>query len=174
MPPNLALSQSSECVGASRASGTVVDRSFKATFRWVRRAIHETMDALEVCGLSAEDMGSIEIVLAEALNNIVEHAYPEDDPGEIHLVLRLRNSGLMVEVSDRGRPMPNGRAPIGNHPMAEFNEDPMPEGGYGWYLIRELVQDLIYDRRDGANYLIFRLAINQDKGPAKPAGLDAD
>jgi serine/threonine-protein kinase RsbW len=155
-------------------NGTVVDTTFKATFRWVRRAIHETMDALEVCRLSAEDMGSIEIVLAEALNNIVEHAYPEGDPGEIHLVLRKRNSGLMVQISDRGRPMPNGRAPIGNHPMAEYNDDPMPEGGYGWYLIRELVQDLIYDRRDGENFLIFRLAITVDASPAPTARIDTN
>lgn len=174
MRPNLALSQTGGPVPVTSTNGAVVNRSFKATFRWVRRAIHETMDVLEVCRLSAEDLGSVEIVLAEALNNIVEHAYPDGDPGEIHLVLRLRNSGLMVEISDRGRPMPNGRAPIGNHPMAEFNDDPMPEGGYGWYLIRELVQDLIYDRRDGANYLIFRLAINQDRNPARPAGTGAE
>lgn len=141
--------------------GVVVDMSFKATFRWVRRAVHETMDSLEGRGLTAEEMGSVEIVLAEALNNVVEHAYPPDEPGDIKLTLRLRRSGVMVEIRDRGRPMPNGRAPLGNHPMTEFDHDPMPEGGYGWYLIRELVQDLIYDRRDGENFLVFRLAIGK-------------
>lgn len=139
--------------------GVVVEMSFKATFRWVRRAVHETMDALEGRGLTPEEMGSVEIVLAEALNNVVEHAYPAEEPGDIRLTLRLRRTGVMVEIRDQGRPMPNGRAPLGNHPMAEFDPDPMPEGGYGWYLIRELVQDLIYDRRDGANFLVFRLAI---------------
>lgn len=141
------------------AEGVVVDMAFKATFRWVRRAVHETMDALEGRGLTLEDMGSVEIVLAEALNNVVEHAYPPDEPGEVKLKLRLRQSGVMIEIRDRGRPMPNGRAPLGNHPMAEFDHDPMPEGGYGWYLIRELVQDLIYDRRDDENFLVFRLAL---------------
>lgn len=144
---------------AGASEGVVVQLDFKATFKWVRRGIHEAMDALERCDLSAEEMGSVEIVLAEALNNIVEHAYPQDDPGDIRLTLRLRRTGLMVEIRDRGRPMPNGRAPLGNHPMVEFDQDPMPEGGYGWYLIRELVQDLIYDRRDGENFLVFRLTI---------------
>lgn len=139
--------------------GVVVDKAFKATFRWVRRAVHETMDCLEGRGLTPEEMGSIEIVLAEALNNVVEHAYPPEAPGDVRLTLRLRRSGAMVEIRDQGRPMPNGRAPLGNHPMAEFDKDPMPEGGYGWYLIRELVQDLIYDRRDGENFLVFRMAI---------------
>lgn len=137
--------------------GEVFRITFKATYRWVRRAIHEAMDALEGHHLSAEELGSVEIVLAEALNNVVEHAYPQDEPGEVELSLRFRGSGLMVEISDRGRPMPKGRVPLGNHPMAEFDHDPMPEGGYGWYLIRELVRDLIYDRRDGQNFLIFRI-----------------
>ncbi|MEQ9042120.1 MAG: ATP-binding protein [Silicimonas sp.] len=139
--------------------GVVLRFSFKATYRWVRRAIHEAMDSLETCNLTAEEMGSVEIVLAEALNNIVEHAYPQDKPGDIHMTLKLRRTGLLVEIRDQGKPMPNGRAPLGNHPMAEFDDDPMPEGGYGWYLIRELVQDLVYDRRNDENFLIFRLAI---------------
>ena len=101
----------------SRRHGVVTELSFKATFRWVRRAIHEAMDALEAHNLTAEEMASVEIVLAEALNNIVEHAYPQDAPGDVHLSLRLRGTGLLVEVRDQGRPMPNGRAPIGNHPI---------------------------------------------------------
>ena len=158
MPHDTAVNGAMQEEPAGPPQGLVKQTRFKATFRWVRRVIHDSMDALEPYGLSAEEMGSIEIVLAEALNNVVEHAYPDDETGEVTLSLRLRNSGLMVEVRDQGRPMPQGRAPIGDHPMAEDN-DPMPEGGYGWYLIRELVRDLIYDRRDGENILIFRLVI---------------
>ena len=95
----------------SRRHGVVTELSFKATFRWVRRAIHEAMDALEAHNLTAEEMASVEIVLAEALNNIVEHAYPQAAPGDVHLSLRLRGTGLLVEVRDQGRPMPNGPAP---------------------------------------------------------------
>ena len=54
-----------------------------------------------------------------------------------------------------------GRAPIGNHPMTEFNQfDTMPEGGYGWFLIRELVQDLVYDRQNDENILFFRYKLS--------------
>ena len=159
MHHDTAYQQSSSSAEGMLPDGTVFQSSFKATFKWVRRAVHQTMDALENCNLSPEEMGTFEIVLAEALNNIVEHAYPQGDPGDIKLTVRIRRSGLVVEVSDRGRPMPNGRAPIGNHPMAEFDQDPMPEGGYGWFLIRELVQDLIYDRRDGENFLVFRMTL---------------
>lgn len=144
--------------GAPVGDDVIARRSFPADFRWVRRVIQETCDTLRDRGMSLDDLGSVEIVLAEALNNIVEHAYPEGPPGEVSLYMRLRRAGLMVEIKDNGRPMPKGRAPIGNHPMAEFHTDPMPEGGYGWFLIRELVRDLIYDRKDGENFLVFRMA----------------
>ncbi|CAN0593196.1 unnamed protein product, partial [Ectocarpus sp. 12 AP-2014] len=139
--------------------GVIVAEIFPSDLRWVRRVIHQTTDALSNHGLSSEEIGTVEIVLAEALNNVVEHAYPDNEPGDIKLVIKQRSKGLLFEISDNGKPMPNGRAPIGNHPMSEFNNDPMPEGGYGWFLIRELVRDLIYDRRDGKNFLIYRMAV---------------
>jgi serine/threonine-protein kinase RsbW len=144
-----------QITAAGQTNATLVDRSLPSDFRWVRRAIHETLDILRADGQRPQDVDTIEIILAEALNNVVEHAYEgEEGKGEIRLNMRKRGSSLMIEIRDRGRPMPNGRVPVGNHPMCEFNpKDAMPEGGYGWFLIRELVLDLIYDRKDGENIL---------------------
>ena len=144
----------------STSSGidVIVNETFPADFRWVRRWIQNSIDKLIASGASADDASSVEIVLAEVLNNIVEHAYPANKPGKIGLVVRRRNRAHLFEITDTGRPMPKGRAPIGNHPMSEFNpDDAMPESGYGWYLIREIVRDLVYDRRDGENILLFRI-----------------
>lgn len=138
----------------------VFDTTYPADFRWVRRAVQNAVDALRKDGLTDESLGSVEIVLAEALNNVAEHAYPEGTSGDIRLILRCRPRGLMIEIRDRGNPMPKGRAPIGNHPMTEFNQhDAMPEGGYGWYIIREMVSDLVYDRHNDENFLVIRMAI---------------
>lgn len=164
MPNDIAVPKTG--LGPQSGLGVVISETFPADPRWVRRIIHQTIEELSSIGVSADDVGTAEIVLAEALNNVVEHAYDDDDTnGQIKLVVKQRPSGLLVEISDKGHPMPNGRAPLGNHPMSEFSNDPMPEGGYGWFLIRELVRDLIYDRRDGQNFLIFRMAI----GSAEPS-----
>ena len=136
------------------------DEKFQADFRWVRRAMQNASKELRRDGISDDSIGSVEIVLAEALNNVAEHAYPEDDPGEFRLIIQRRAKALMIEIRDQGKPMPKGRAPIGNHPMTEFNQnDAMPEGGYGWFLIREMVSDLVYDRHDDQNFLVIRMAI---------------
>lgn len=138
-----------------------IETTVPADYRWVRRAIHDIEDKLVARGISSEDVGSVSIVLAEAMNNVVEHAYSEKGDGEITLVVRQRSKSLIFEVRDQGKPMPKGRAPMGNHPMTEFNsEDAMPEGGYGWFLIRELVSDLVYDRKDDENLLFFRYTLN--------------
>lgn len=139
----------------------VLEKSIPVDYRWVRRAIHEVEEELLQAGVVQEDVGSISIVLAEALNNVVEHAFEENEGKKITLVLRQRSRSLIVEIRDSGRPMPKGRAPIGNHPMTEFNQfDTLPEGGYGWFLIRELVQDLVYDRQNGENILFFRYKLS--------------
>ena len=137
-----------------------IEKLIPADYRWVRRGIHEVESELAAIGVSAEDVGSISIVLAEALNNVVEHAFESNEGQKITLVIRSRRKSLLVEIRDSGRPMPKGRAPIGNHPMTEFNQfDTLPEGGYGWFLIRELVQDLVYDRQNDENILFFRYRI---------------
>ena len=134
-----------------------IERTFPSDFRWVRRTIHEIEDLLIAEGMASEDVGSVSIVLAEALNNVVEHAYDDGEKGEVTLIIRKRGASLIIEIRDKGKPMPKGRAPVGNHPMTEFNQfDAMPEGGFGWFLIRELVRDLVYDRKDGENILYFR------------------
>lgn len=152
MPPDGATDASD-----SHARQTVLRRSLPADFRWVRRAIHEIEDELLDWGLDQADVGSVSIILAEACNNVVEHAYEDGSPGQIYLSLRLRGQSLLCELRDDGRPMPNGRPPAGTHQETDKARlETMPEGGFGWLLIRELVRDLVYDRTDGQNILIFR------------------
>ena len=160
MPEDATLPQATDAP-PGHAPGVTFDETFPSDFRWVRRVVQNAVGKLADDGLGVEDLGSVEIVLAEALNNVVEHAYPENAPGRVRVVIRHRPQALMVEIRDRGKPMPKGRAPIGNHPMTEFDhQDAMPEGGYGWFLIREIVNDLVYDRHDDENFLVIRMAID--------------
>ncbi|MEM9970533.1 MAG: ATP-binding protein [Pseudomonadota bacterium] len=142
------------------AAGGVLSRTvFRATFENVRLAISKAKDAMAPLKLTDEDESSIELILAEALNNVVEHAYPPGHDGNVKLVLRHGRAGLLIEIRDTGRPMPNGRTPLGLHPHENHPENALPEGGYGWYLIRQLTTDVVYDRENGENFLIFRVPV---------------
>lgn len=146
-----------------RLQGTLLETRFPATYEEVRKSIIAAGDALKPLDLSLEDLSSVEIVLAEALNNVVEHGYPDNSGGEIALKLRRHRAGILIQIKDWGRPMPGGRTPIGDHPATSSRVEHLPEGGYGWFLIRELARDLIYDREDGENILIFRLALGPEQ-----------
>jgi serine/threonine-protein kinase RsbW len=119
----------------------------------VRAALRRVIGDLECFAIPAEARDAAEIVLAEALNNIVEHAYCEGG-GEIDLILEPGPEGLRCAIHDRGGPLPGLSLPEGRLPSAA---DGPPEGGYGWFLIRSLARDLHYDRADGMNRLTFSL-----------------
>lgn len=134
---------------------------------------------------SEEARGAAEIVLAEVLNNIVEHAYSggislgnAESPfplpllgapavqmqsgadEAVCLILSPSATGLICLVEDRGARM------HGMGPNASAAPDPadLPEGGYGWPLIRALCQDLDYERVGALNRLRFTLPARQSEG----------
>lgn len=96
-----------------------------------------------------------QIVLAEVLNNIVEHAYAQY-PGTIELCIAVGSDALDLSITDQGLPLPLAGLPEGNDPMEDPGED-LPEGGFGWFLIRTLAEGLNYERTEGANRLRFRI-----------------
>jgi serine/threonine-protein kinase RsbW len=122
----------------------------------VRQGLKSLFESLLLRQLDMADRGKAEIVLAEALNNIVEHAYA-DGTGEIELTICLNQRGLTCRIVDHGAPMPQEVLPAGHLATPES----LPEGGFGWHLIRTLSEDLRYARVAGQNQLTFRLNTEQ-------------
>ena len=95
-----------------------------------------------------------QIVLAEALNNIAEHACAGRADGRITLTLEFGASALHAELRDNGGPMPGNRLPPRREPSLDVAVTDLPEGGFGWTLIHDLTTSLQYDRQDDENILI--------------------
>lgn len=115
----------------------------------VREALARIAASPPFAALSADHRGTAEIVLAEVLNNVAEHAY-FGLPGDISISLAATSAGLVCQIADHGREMPGASPPAGSLPQEDF-----PEGGFGWYLIRSLTKGLDYRRRNGRNLLCF-------------------
>ncbi|MDO9526108.1 MAG: ATP-binding protein [Gemmobacter sp.] len=124
----------------------------------VRAAVGKLFDHMPTELLSEDERGTAEIVIAEVLNNIVEHAYA-GAPGNIDLTLDPTDTGLNCVITDQGRPMPDGVIPIGVLPTGVGLDQ--PEGGFGWYMIRALSRDISYNRRPDGNCLTFHLPRRQ-------------
>ena len=123
----------------------------------VRDGLRRLAATPPLCDLAAEARSTAETVLAEALNNIVEHAYAMA-PGRIEVRLDASSAGILCVITDEGLGMPCNALPVGLCPDAQGSAlADLPEGGFGWFLIRRLTKDLCY-RRDGArNRLSFML-----------------
>lgn len=129
--------------------------------RSIREALAEVRSRLRKIPLVEEDLATVEVVLAEVMNNIAEHAYAWRRDGEMILVLRHGPDGLRVSVSDEGIAMPGLPVPDceGLDPSAPLSD--MPEGGFGWLIIRQLARDLSYTRQDDVNHLSFRIELGR-------------
>jgi serine/threonine-protein kinase RsbW len=148
-------------LAATDAGGRVIiaHLSIPATFPSVRAALAALMDGPVLDAVPAGDRGSVEIVLAEAMNNIVEHAYA-DTTGEITLTLWQAGGEVACRITDRGASMPRETLPEGVLATAAAPMD-LAEGGFGWFLIRSLSRDLRYARYGTLNELTFVLNSEQ-------------
>lgn len=101
-----------------------------------------------------------ELVVAEVLNNIVEHAYQDRAGGEILLKLRFGHDRLTVEFTDFGLPMPSGAPPKGAPANLDVSVENLPEGGFGWFLIRSLSENLRYCHDGRRNQLTLAIPLS--------------
>jgi serine/threonine-protein kinase RsbW len=146
--------------GLADSPGIVAGRhvlTVKASPHGVRAALLQVNGLLCAAGVGRDDRGNCETVLAEVLNNIVEHAYAGRGGGDIGVTLTRDALGLALEVTDLGAPMPGGRLPRTHPAPLDVTCDDLPEGGFGWSMIRELTAGLEYRRINGTNRLRFRV-----------------
>lgn len=131
---------------------------FDAQPHSVRLALKHTLARLAGT-ISPEEAGVLELVLAEICNNIVEHGYTNRDQGTIVLSIYPENGALLCTIGDVGNELP--RCCLEAPDCARPCPGELPEGGFGWFLIRDLVRDLHYRREEERNLLAFRLPLKQ-------------
>lgn len=104
-------------------------------------------------GQDEDTMGRLELVLAEVLNNVAEHAVDMRQGTSIHLCIVRQDAGFACAVTDDGVSLPQECLQPRNLPQDGAPE--LPEGGFGWYLIQDLTQALCYYRERHRNFLAF-------------------
>ncbi|MEL6585384.1 MAG: ATP-binding protein [Pseudomonadota bacterium] len=123
------------------------------------------ISALSAAGDLAEDRrDDMLIVLGEVLNNIVEHAFEGSDAGWIDCRISRCANRLCIMTRDEGRPLPPSLLTKGSLPDFGDSVDDLPEGGFGWFIIHSLVDDMLYERTGGQNLMSFTLALEREGG----------
>lgn len=112
-------------------------------------AITEWLESHKVESATISDL---ELVMAEALNNVVEHAYLYAEDGEIEVLVTLRPTELKVLITDSGRKF-DGPPEYRELDVENFSFEELPEGGFGWNLIRSLTDEVEFEHADKKNRL---------------------
>jgi len=137
-----------------------------------RLSIDATSDAVrtalaEACGIWASQAAdpdlcaAAEQVLAEVLNNVVEHAQAGKSDGTVLLDTAVRGGKVHCAVLDDGVELPDLQLPPGHRAVIGDDLHSLPEGGFGWFMIRAMTHSLSYDRANGWNHLEFSIIHNK-------------
>lgn len=144
------------------ASTQLFATRFEAENMATRAALSEIRAAMEREGLEMALIARVEIALAELFNNIAEHAYCDTGEGEVRCTMGMSEQAVIVEVTDQGGPMPGGEMPKGILPDIDVDFADLPEGGFGWFLIRTQTDGLSHKRLAMGNFTRLNFDLERD------------
>lgn len=115
----------------------------------MNRFLEETAEAF---GLDSMLLMSLNLVMEEAVSNIIFYAYKEGETGEnIRISMELEDGVLTIVLTDTGLPFdPTAR----EDPDVSLSAEERPIGGLGIFLIKKMMDEVVYRRKDDANVFI--------------------
>ena len=95
----------------------------------------------------------VELCVAEALTNVVKHAYGGCETETFHIACEAARGQIVVEIIDRGKELPQ-RA-LEQTELRPFSGElsDLPESGFGWFIILDQMDTVSYRRESGTNFL---------------------
>ncbi len=93
---------------------------------------------------------SINLALEEAATNVIMYAYPKGTEGAVDLDAIIRPDSLQFVLTDSGKAFDPTAAPVAD---ISLDVKDRPIGGLGIYLVRNIMDQVYYERKDGKNVL---------------------
>jgi len=112
-------------------------------------------------GFSADRVDALRTAVAEAVTNAIEHGNAEDLDTKVSVVLTLRRDELVIDVGDQGR-KPLETDQTKTTPRIEEAISRADKGGWGIWLIRELMDEVEFSTGPGGGNLI-RMVIHLER-----------
>jgi serine/threonine-protein kinase RsbW len=93
---------------------------------------------------------NINLVLEEAVTNVIFYAFNDEKRHEIIILVSLENKVLKIEIIDDGLPFDPTNRPM---PDVTLSAEDREIGGLGIYLIQQIMDTVKYSRIDNNNIL---------------------
>ena len=100
--------------------------------------------------VSFEAMYLVSLAIEELVTNCIKYGYQDSNNHTIDFLLSVSDGTLRLDVIDDGNPFNPLEAP---RPDLSLPPEKRPIGGLGLHLLRELADEMNYERKDGTNRL---------------------
>ena len=104
-------------------------------------------------GLSMELRMDLNLVMEEMVSNVIFYAYPKDVEGEIELEAEYDGNELCFVLSDSGKEFDPTQKEDAN---PDINPTEREIGGMGIYIVKNIMNEVSYQRLEGKNLLTMR------------------
>ena len=100
--------------------------------------------------LSPDIVFNLNLVLEEAVVNVINYAYPKEEHESIYLSARMHEGSIILVLTDTGKEFDPTAAPEAD---VTLSADERQIGGLGIFLIRQIMNEVRYERIEGKNVL---------------------
>ena len=104
----------------------------------------------EEFSLAPDIVFNLNLVLEEAVVNVINYAYPKEDHESIYLSARMHEGSIILVLTDTGKEFDPTAAPEAD---VTLSADDRQIGGLGIFLIRQIMNEVKYERIEGKNVL---------------------
>ena len=111
----------------------------------------------EELNLTPDLVFNLNLVLEEAVSNVILYAYPKEESQEISLSAKMSGSNLVFVLTDSGKEFDPTQAPDAD---ITLSAEERQIGGLGIFLIRQIMNTVEYQRIDGKNILTLGKQLN--------------
>ena len=111
----------------------------------------------EELNLAPDLVFNLNLVLEEAVSNVILYAYPKEESQEISLVANATENNLVFLLTDSGKEFDPTQAPDAD---ITLSAEERQIGGLGIFLIRQIMNTVEYPRIAGKNVLTLGKQLN--------------
>ena len=104
----------------------------------------------EELNLAPDLVFNLNLVLEEAVSNVIFYAYPQEEHQEIILTAKKTDKNLIFVLTDSGKEFDPTKAPDADITLSAEDRQ---IGGLGIFLIRQIMNKVEYQRIEGKNVL---------------------
>lgn len=104
----------------------------------------------EAFALTPDVVFNLNLVLEEAVVNVINYAYPKEEYQYIYLSAHLHEGSIVLVLTDTGKEFDPTLAPEAD---ITLSVDDREIGGLGIFLIRQIMNEVRYERIEGKNVL---------------------